>query len=66
MRPRSITQSQAGYLVETKDGKKGRTYHSKGTVNDKVPVYLETSPEEYSEKAILCDPKSLKITGFID
>ena len=29
-----------GYLVKTKYGKSGRTYHDKGIINGKVPVYL--------------------------
>lgn len=57
---------KSGYLVETKNGKSGRTYHSKGLINDKVPVYLETSKFMYSDKAILCNPKTLKMIGFID
>jgi hypothetical protein len=66
----------SGYLVETKTGKEGRTFHSKGMVNGKVPVYLceESMPDniigsiciKYSETAILCDPKTLKTIGFID
>ena len=55
-----------GYLVETKSSKIGRTYHSKGLINDKVPVYLEIKKHKYSENAILCDPNSLKQIGFID
>ena len=30
----------SGYLVKTKSGLAGRTYHSKGLINNKVPVYL--------------------------
>jgi hypothetical protein len=55
-----------GQLVITKSGKKGRTYDSKELINGKVPVYLELSEHEYSDKAILCDPKTLKNRGFID
>ncbi len=55
-----------GYLVETKSGKKGRTFHDKGEVNGKIPVYLEEKPFVYSEKAILCEKESLKLKGFID
>lgn len=55
-----------GQLVLTKSGKKGRTYDSKELINGKVPVYLEESEHVYSEKAILCDPKTLKSIGFID
>lgn len=50
-----------GYLVETKTGKKGRTYHSKDMINGKVPAYLIDN-----STPILCDPKTLKIIGFID
>lgn len=67
-------------MVETKDGKKGRTFHSKGLVNEKVPVYLATEektydkgtkheitiPVAYSDTAILCEPSTLKRIGFID
>lgn len=37
----------SGYLVETKDGKHGRTYHSKGLINGKIPVYLATEFREF-------------------
>lgn len=33
--------SNSGYIVLTKHGKQGRTYHNKGLINNKVPVYLE-------------------------
>lgn len=56
----------SGYIVETKSGKIGRTYHSKGLINKKKPVYLEISKFKYSKTAILCIPESLKVIGFID
>ncbi|MEL7586627.1 MAG: hypothetical protein AAGU19_07920 [Prolixibacteraceae bacterium] len=56
-----MSREKAGYLVETKDGKKGRTYHNKGLINDKVPVYVTGE-----EKPRLCAPDSLKVIGFID
>jgi len=56
----------AGYLVITKSGKSGRTYHNKGLINEKIPVYLEVKEHEYADKAILCDPSTLKLVGFID
>lgn len=67
----------SGYIVETKDGRKGRTYHNRSFVNGKVPVYLciKTKPtsvagiedcEEFSTEGMLCDPKSLTQIGFID
>lgn len=59
--------NNSGYLVETKKGKKGRTYHLKGLIKGKVPVYLETDKRfHYSDDAILCDPQTLKRTGFVD
>jgi hypothetical protein len=67
---------KSGYLVETKTGKLGRTIHEKESVNGKIPVYLATKmsdekhgvriPLEFSDKAILCDPTTLKQIGFID
>jgi len=66
MKSRSLTQSQSGFLVETKDGKRGATYHSKGLINGKVPVYLEIDEPNFSNKAILCSPETLKKIGFID
>jgi hypothetical protein len=60
--------NNAGYLVITKAGKHGRTFHSKGLIKDKVPVYLEREgqPHCYEDKAILCDPKTLQTVGFTD
>lgn len=76
-----MDRSKSGYLVETKGGKIGRTFHSKGMVNGKVPVYLGNDyedinegvdkspfmfPKSFSETAVLCDKDSLKVIGFID
>lgn len=36
-------QKNPGKLVETKSGKIGRTFNSKGLIKGKVPVYLATS-----------------------
>ena len=66
-----------GYIVELKDGRKGRTIHNKPFVNGKVPVYLcvESKPTsvdgvetcvKYSFDAILCEPRTLTPIGFID
>lgn len=52
-----------GYHVETKTGKVGRTYHKEGLVNNKMLVHIE---ENGKTLKMLCDPNSLKITGFID
>lgn len=61
-----VIKKDPGYIVETKDGKMGRTFHSKKFVNGKVPVYLETSPGIYSTNGTLCDPRTLTHKGFID
>lgn len=53
----------AGYLVETKTGKKGRTYHREKLINDKLIVYVEV---ESKEVKMLCDPQTIKIIGLID
>ena len=53
----------AGYLVETKMGKKGRTYHREKLVNGKMVVYTEVDGKEVK---MLCDPEKIKIIGFID
>lgn len=59
-------KTESGYIVETSSGKQGRTYHSKGIINDKVPVYLMDENGNVSKIAILCDPKSLKMMGYVD
>lgn len=53
----------AGSLVETKTGKQGRTYHRENPVNKKVIVHINLDGKEVK---MLCDPKSLKIIGYID
>ncbi len=49
----------AGQLVETKTGLIGRTYNHEDLINGKVRVYTEKGK-------LLCDPKTLKLKGFID
>jgi hypothetical protein len=61
-----MNKNNQGKIVITKDGKRGRTFNTKGLINKKVPVYLEIERFKYSDKAILCEPNSLKIIGFID
>ena len=53
----------SGYLVETKTGKKGRTYHREGLVNKKIVVHLDVNGKDMK---MLCDPKSITVTGFVD
>lgn len=60
-------KTKAGHLVETKEGKRGRTYHSKGLIQGKVPVYLETGNKfEYEKTGLLCELSTIKIIGCID
>lgn len=56
-------KEDAGYLVETKNGKRGRTYHREGYINDKAVVHIEQNGKTIK---MLCNPDSLKIMGFID
>ena len=53
----------SGYLVETKTGLKGRTYHREGLVNGKTIVHIEKDGKTLK---MLCNPDTLKTTGFID
>jgi len=53
----------SGYLVKTKTGKEGRTYHRESLVNKKMVVYVEVDGKEMK---MLCDPKTIKIIGFVD
>ena len=53
----------SGYLVKTKSGKEGRTYHRDGLINKKTVVYICVDDKEMK---MLCDPKTLKIIGYID
>lgn len=53
----------SGYLVETKTGKQGRTYHRDNKVNGKVVVYVEV---EGKKVKMLCNPETIKIIGFVD
>lgn len=54
-----LKETNQGYIVETKNGLIGRTFHSDPLVNGKQPVYLEKGK-------LLCDPGTLKLKGFID
>jgi len=53
----------AGYLVTTKTGKSGRTYHREGRVDNKVVVHVEIDGKTVK---MLCDPNTITLTGFID
>jgi len=53
----------AGCLVETKTGKQGRTYHKEGLVNKKMVVHVVEGDKDIK---LLCDPKTIKIMGYID
>lgn len=49
----------AGQIVETKSGLTGRIYNHEGLIKGKMRVYTQKGK-------LLCDPKTLKVTGFID
>jgi len=53
----------SGYLVKTKNGKEGRTYHREGLVNKKMVVHINVDEKDVK---MLCDPKTIKIIGFMD
>ena len=53
----------SGYLVTTKKGHTGRTYHRDNLINGKQPVYTTINGKETK---LLCDPNTLTINGFID
>ena len=53
----------SGYLVKTKTGKEGRTYHLEGLINKKMVVHVEIDGKEVK---ILCDPKTIEIIGYTD
>lgn len=53
----------SGYLVETKNGKQGRTYHREGLVSKKMVVHITVNDKDMK---MLCDPKTVKIIGFVD
>lgn len=53
----------SGYLVKTKSGKVGRTYHREGLINKKMVVHVEVNNKTVK---MLCDPNTIEITGYID
>lgn len=63
-----VEMKNPGLMVETEDGRIGRTFHKKPPIDGKIIVYLETTPDslEFSEKGTLFDPKKIKQIGFID
>lgn len=56
----------SGYLVETKTGKQGRTFHREKLLNGKLIVYVEIEEEKIEMKKFLCDPQTVKIIGYVD
>ena len=49
----------AGRIVKTKTGKIGRTYNHEEFVNGKLVVHVEGGK-------LLCDPSSIKVTGYVN
>lgn len=56
---------ESGYLVQMKDGRKGRTYSNKGMIGSKIPVYPVNDKFEPEEKGVLCNLQELTVIGFI-
>lgn len=53
----------SGYLVETKKGVTGRTYHSENIINKKMVVHVTIKDKIVK---MLCDPNTLKIIGYVN
>jgi hypothetical protein len=70
-----MNPTNAGYIVKTQDGRIGRTFHCKGLINRKVPVFVAietkeehdmTVPISFSEKGVLIQIEKLELIGHID
>ena len=53
-------KGSVGFMVETASGFIGRTYHEKGMVNGKMPVYTDNN-----NMPMICNPKTLLFVGKI-
>lgn len=53
-----------GFLVETKTGKRGRTFHYEQLPNGKCIVHLENPDSDV--KKMLCTFTTLKIIGYVN
>lgn len=51
----------SGCFVTTKTGKTGKSYYKDKLVNGKMIVHVDGETMAY-----LCDPKTVKITGYFD
>ena len=56
-----MTKKRSGFIVETQSGKVGKIYSDEKLINGKIPVYLEGT-----ERPLLSNPETLKITGRFD
>ena len=54
----------SGYLVKTKTGKEGRTYHRESLVGKKMIVHIVG--EAGIDVKMLCDPSTVEIIGYVD
>lgn len=61
MKNEAILQKNPGCLVETKTGKRGKTYYREGYVKGKLVVHVDEM-----ELPLLCDPNTVKIIGYFD
>lgn len=55
---------RSGYVVRTKTGERGRTYHDEPLVDGKQRVYVFQKGGEPLK--MLCDPETLTVIGFAD
>jgi hypothetical protein len=53
-------KGNTGFKVRTYTGKVGRTYHDKGLVEKRMPVYIEGM-----KLPMLCDPNTLTLIEVI-
>jgi hypothetical protein len=54
-------EDSTGFMVETNRGTIGRTYHDKGMVNGKMPVYFDDK-----SMPMLCKPENLIFISKIE
>lgn len=56
-------KTRSGTIVRTQGGNIGKTYNDEKPVGGKIRVYVERDGKTV---AMLCNPKTLHISGFFD
>lgn len=65
-------QKRKGFIVETKTGLKGMVYYDEPHGNGKIVVIInknilnDEARKRTDSHKMLCDPKTLKIIGYVD